>query len=139
MHGQIRQKYGIGKWYFNGSGFAITLATENAYVGILIRFIAVVTREAKKPERTTAINGPLNAGPALFTQVITVITESPYEIGFVDITRNMKGASLQVAKVFALPGIALNDSKDNDANFAEVHIFITFLQLLCRESEKISC
>lgn len=138
VHGHPRQKETIGEWYFHGSGLDITLANGEGYGGILIRGIADVRREAEKPERRDAIIGPLNVCTEIFSQIGNVMADAPIDFGLVDITRDRLGASMKIAKVFAIPRIGLNDSKDNEEKFCRrPYRFISFLHLQHKEADKI--
>ena len=138
VHGHARQKESIGEWYFHGSGLDITLSTGDTYGGILIRGLTNVNRDRPVPSREDAIIGPLNVCTEIFKQFGGIIAEKPIHFGLVDISREKMGAAMPDAKVFSIPRVGLNDTKDNDDNFCRrPYRFISFLHLQHRESEKI--
>ncbi|HMO32936.1 MAG TPA: hypothetical protein PKE07_08060 [Lacibacter sp.] len=138
VHGHSRQKETIGEWYFHGSGLDITLSTSNGYGGILIRGIAEVNKDSIIPVKENAVIGPLNVCTAIFASIGTVLADKYIEFGFHDISKDPQGALMKTARVFQVPRIGLNASKDNDEAFVErPYRFISFLHLPHRETERI--
>lgn len=138
VHGHKRQKETIGEWYFHGSGLDITLGSENGYGGILIRGIAEVVRDSPIPERKEAILGPLNVVSEIFTQIGDSRAEKSLDFGLVDISRERRGANMKTARVFSIPRIGLNLSKDTVENFHNrAYRFITFLHLPHKNADKV--
>ena len=137
VHGHQRQKESFGEWYFHGSGLDITLSNGEAYGGILIRSIAEV-RQHGNIERKDATMGPLNVCTEIFSKIGDVMADMPLHFGLREISRDPMGANMKTAKIFAVPRIGLNASKDNEKGFCKrPYRFISFLHLPHKESEKI--
>jgi hypothetical protein len=138
VHGHERQKNSCGEWYFHGSGLDITLSNEQAYGGILLRGIAAVNTHNHVPAREDAIIGPLNVCTEIFKQIGNVLTNAPLDFGLVDISAQKAGASIEDARVFSIPRIGLNNSKDNDGAYcSRPYRFISFLHLPHKDAEKV--
>ena len=137
VHGHERQKESLGEWYFHGSGLDITLGNEGAHGGILIRGVARVPKVGI-PSREDAIIGPLNVCTEIFKSIGNVVLTGAMHFGMIDIGIDALAANMKTARVFAVPRIGLNKSKDSRTKFHDrPYRFITFLHLPHKEADKV--
>jgi hypothetical protein len=103
-HGHSQQK-SIGKWYFHGSGIDITIGSQNALGGILIRALQKLPYEAQLSKGYTY--GPLNILTEIFS-IIPSIESHPLTFGL----KKALPGELKNEQVLACPRVGLNPDKD---------------------------
>ncbi|MBC9932892.1 DNA-3-methyladenine glycosylase [Chitinophaga qingshengii] len=127
-----------GEWYFHGSGMDITLTTDHSFGGILIRGIAPLSDTGHIPTRNGAIAGPLKVCTEIFKQFGSILREDPLHFGLADIFSVPTFGLTRQARLFAVPRVGLNNSKDNEDNYGgRPYRFLSFLYLPHKESEKV--
>ncbi|SKA38226.1 Methylpurine-DNA glycosylase (MPG) [Chitinophaga eiseniae] len=136
-HARERIQSSSGEWYFHGTGMDITLSTDQTFGGILIRGIAPVADSQQLPSRTRTIAGPLKVCSEVFKQFGSVLREEPLYFGLENISSVKTHNSIDRARLFAVPRVALNSAKDPEEIFCgRPYRFLSFLYLPHKESEK---
>lgn len=136
-HAHEHPRSNNGEWYFHGTGMDITLSTGQTFGGILIRGITRVADNRQMPSRAGTIAGPLKVCSEIFKQFGSVVRREPLHFGLEDISHARTHNSIDKAKIFAVPRVALNTARDPEENFCgRPYRFLSFLYLPHKESEK---